>query len=59
MMPGFWFGAEKGPANKKELMKELYKKAKKGDWNALALAYLVNEVVPDDRTSKRVFRSEL
>lgn len=54
-MPGFYF-PRKGPKNKKELLEKLHEKACGGDWNALALAYLVNSMVPDDRTTRRVFR---
>jgi len=41
--------------NRQELLKELKKQAKKGDLLALALAYLVNDIVPKNRTTKRVF----
>ncbi len=53
------WNATRGPSNKKELMEKLYEKSIGGDWKALALAYLVNELIPEDRTSKRVFSSYL
>lgn len=59
-MPGFYFPndpSHKGPSNRQELLKKLIGKAKNGDWNALALAYLINELVPEDRTTKRVIQS--
>lgn len=54
-MPPIW-DARKGPSNKAELLEVLYKRSCNGDWNALALAYLIGELCPDDRTTKHVFR---
>ena len=53
-MPPIW-NRRLGPSNKKELLDVLYRRSCGGDWNALALAYLVNELCPDDRTTKHVF----
>ena len=56
------------PRNKRELLEALYEKAKdtaeKGtlmhDGESilmLALGYLINDICPDDRTTKHVFRN--
>jgi len=44
-------------ANKSELLTALKKRAEEvqGDVIALALAYLINELCPDDRTTKHIF----
>lgn len=42
--------------NKQELIEALKERAKSGDVVALALAYIVNDVCPEDRTGKHVFR---
>jgi len=34
----------------------LWQEADRGNIMALALAYLINELCPDDRTTKHVFR---
>ena len=44
------------PKNTIELMESLLKGVENGNTGYLALAYLVNELCPDDRTSKHVFR---
>lgn len=43
--------------NRKELLDRLLARANQGDDVPLALAYLINEMVPSDRTTKRVFSS--
>lgn len=43
--------------NREELLDRLLARANQGDDVPLALAYLINEMVPPDRTTKRVFSS--
>jgi len=45
------------PKDKQALLSKLLDEAERGDCKALALAYLVNELCPDDRTTRDVFRS--
>lgn len=52
---------KKLPANKQELIGELVRNAQRtiiteDKLEMLALAYLVNEIVPDDRTTQDVLR---
>lgn len=43
--------------NKKELLEALEKEYRvSGDILALALAYIVNDICPDERTTQHVFR---
>ena len=44
------------PKNKTELLNELLRRANHGDTSSLALAYIVGDICPDDRTTKHVFR---
>jgi hypothetical protein len=44
------------PKNKMELLEALKKEAIIGKPEALALAYIVSELCPEDRTTKHVFR---
>jgi len=41
--------------NKSELLRRLLQEAETGSNIALASAYLINELCPDDRTTKHVF----
>lgn len=44
--------------NKKELLEALKKRYRvSGDITVLALSYLVNDICPDDRTTKHVFKN--
>jgi len=43
--------------NRDELLDRLLSRANQGDDVPLALAYLINEFVPSDRTTQRVFSS--
>ena len=43
--------------NREELLDRLLARANRGDDVPLALAYLINELVPPDRTTERVFSS--
>jgi len=45
------------PKDRNELLERLLSRANQGDDVPLALAYLINELVPCDRTTKRVFNS--
>jgi len=45
--------------NKKALLEVLHEKAKAGDIVALALAYIINDICPEERTTKHVFRRRL
>ena len=45
--------------NKKELLNALENKHRvSGDTTALALAYLVSDICPNDRTTRHVFRKK-